>query len=225
MRRYGRPRASTRYRARRSAAKFRSTGPRNGIQGRKHVAKLRYSDSLTNLVDEVSKFETVFSCNNLYDPDTESTGHQPYYFDTLSTLYRNFSVLSSRIVIRATARPGLTVPILVYARKVDNIVDVTPSTDVRVIRESLGCRHRALTSQNPNCVLSMNWSCKEGMSRTNNIGTCGNIGSGGGPELERYFQFGFITASGQTVDANDIQFDILITYKALFTGARDMALS
>lgn len=41
----------------------------------------------------------VFRCNGLYDPDLTSTGHQPYLFDQLSSLYDHYMVKASRIKI------------------------------------------------------------------------------------------------------------------------------
>lgn len=40
-----------------------------------------------------------FRANDLYDPNFTSTGHQPYYYDTMQALYTNFTVLGSRIKV------------------------------------------------------------------------------------------------------------------------------
>lgn len=48
----------------------------------------------------------LFSCNGLYDPNISGTGHQPYYFDQVSALYRHYCVTGSKIKIRAQNTSG-----------------------------------------------------------------------------------------------------------------------
>ena len=42
----------------------------------------------------------VFSANGMYDPNITSTGHQPYYFDTMSALYNHYCVVRSKCTLR-----------------------------------------------------------------------------------------------------------------------------
>lgn len=44
----------------------------------------------------------VFSANGLYDPDVTGTGHQPIGFDQLMPMYDHYTVIGSRIKVRAS---------------------------------------------------------------------------------------------------------------------------
>jgi hypothetical protein len=56
--------------------------------------KLRYGDAFTLTCGASGLYgtEQVYRMNSLYDPDLTSTGHQPYGFDTLATIYTNYKV-------------------------------------------------------------------------------------------------------------------------------------
>jgi len=43
----------------------------------------------------------VFSANGMYDPDITSTGHQPYAFDTMMSMYNHYTVIGSKIKVTA----------------------------------------------------------------------------------------------------------------------------
>lgn len=49
-----------------------------------------------------SLFTYNLSCNNLYDPNTTGTGHQPYYYDQMSALYDHWTVVKSHIIVKMT---------------------------------------------------------------------------------------------------------------------------
>lgn len=93
-----------------SGAKRRRTGPKsskpkkNGIfrpmtlqKGFPKMMNFKHSYSETLLIQAPSDgfFNQQFSVNGMFDPNTTGIGHQPYYFDTLATLYDQYSVLSS----------------------------------------------------------------------------------------------------------------------------------
>lgn len=56
------------------------------------AVKLRYSevDDLTAAIGAADTW--VLRCNSLFDPDFTNVGHQPYYFDELSALYKRYRV-------------------------------------------------------------------------------------------------------------------------------------
>lgn len=75
---------------------------RSSIYGfpRSTVTTLRYCEtySLTSTASSIAK--QVFRMNSIYDPDFTNTGHQPYYFDQLSTLYDHYVVLGSKLTVQ-----------------------------------------------------------------------------------------------------------------------------
>lgn len=64
--------------------------------------KLKYS--MTTTLTQVSvPVAQQFRCNSLYDPDLTGTGHQPYFYDQLNTIYQNYTVYGVAYEIIATA--------------------------------------------------------------------------------------------------------------------------
>lgn len=185
---------------------------------------MRYCDTVTHGTD-LSQYSFVYKANSAFDPDSTGTGHQPYGYDQLTPLFREYSVLSSKIVVRFTPSPGQTVPLLGFVRKVD--IPPVGVPDPRVIREAMGSRHRIITTQANNNVLTMGWNCKEMMSRADNIGVMENTTLAGGtdPATVRYWHIGWISQNGLTVGANTVQLDVTIIYKVMLTGARDLPIS
>lgn len=71
--------------------------------------------------------EQAMRLNSLYDPDLTGAGHQPYGFDTLMSLYRNYKVLST------------TVSLSVHGAQTDYVIVgalITPSIDTTVLAGS-----------------------------------------------------------------------------------------
>ncbi len=65
-------------------------------------AKLFYyepSISLTGTAGVIAQY--AFTANGMYDPNITSTGHQPLGFDTIMGWYEQYTVLSSKITVRA----------------------------------------------------------------------------------------------------------------------------
>jgi hypothetical protein len=65
---------------------------------------MRYGDLITvtnsGTVGTITNY--VFRLNSVYDPDLTGTGHQPYGFDELMSLYTSFTVMSCSYTITAT---------------------------------------------------------------------------------------------------------------------------
>lgn len=101
---YKRKRSMTVYRPRKKrAAKKYDQGVitklniRRGIFGFPDTLRtqLRYADVfiLTSTVGSVA--EHAMRMNSLYDPDFTGTGHQPYFYDQLASVYSRYSVVKS----------------------------------------------------------------------------------------------------------------------------------
>lgn len=41
-----------------------------------------------------------FLCNSMYDPNLTSTGHQPLYFDQMSSIYDHYTVIGAKISVK-----------------------------------------------------------------------------------------------------------------------------
>lgn len=56
----------------------------------RYIGKMKYSETITTgLIGDYQ-----FRLNSLFDPNLSGTGHQPYGFDTLSTLYNRYRVIA-----------------------------------------------------------------------------------------------------------------------------------
>lgn len=57
----------------------------------RYICKMKYAESI---VTDASFGTYWFNLNSIYDPNRTGTGHQPYAFDTLSSLYNRYRVIS-----------------------------------------------------------------------------------------------------------------------------------
>lgn len=63
--------------------------------------KHRYSDIVSLGGASANGVSHKLRCNDLYDPDFTGTGTQPLYFDQLAAVYNHFTVVASKIIVRA----------------------------------------------------------------------------------------------------------------------------
>jgi hypothetical protein len=67
------------------------------------VVKLRYAEVVPLLSTLGSLNYVQYAANGVYDPNLSGGGHQPYGFDQWTPLYKNHTVLKSRIDVEAFA--------------------------------------------------------------------------------------------------------------------------
>lgn len=87
----------------------------------KMATKLRYHDRITlnpNIAGQAAYYR--FSANGCYDPDLTGIGHQPRGFDELMALYQHYTVVGSKITLRAAADNG---------NVVDGVIGVSLTSD------------------------------------------------------------------------------------------------
>lgn len=90
----------------------------------RYICKMKYADSVLTNVDG----QHVMNLNSLFDPDRTGVGHQPYGYDTLSTLYNRYRVISCgwrATVCLSSAAPSI-------------VIGAIPSNDVSILWASLG---------------------------------------------------------------------------------------
>lgn len=65
-----------------------------------HKVKLRYADSCTiTPMDATAPYWYLYRANDMYDPDSSGTGHQPLGFDQYMAFYNHFTVVGSKIKV------------------------------------------------------------------------------------------------------------------------------
>ena len=92
----------------RTMRKARIAWPINGTVGKpkpfptRMQARLRYCEtvSVTQSVNVAGNF--CYIANGIYDPNSSGAGHQPYGHDTYSSIYNQYTVLSSKIKVTPT---------------------------------------------------------------------------------------------------------------------------
>ncbi len=63
--------------------------------GRNLKVNFKYSDVIVRAPTIEDNY--AFSCNNLFDPDTTGTGHQPLGYDQIMVLYKHYLVIGASI--------------------------------------------------------------------------------------------------------------------------------
>lgn len=71
------------------------------ITSRKMLVRLRYCDQIVLDPGLASSAIYQFKANGMFDPDFTGTGHQPMGFDQWMTFYDHFTVVGSKITVKA----------------------------------------------------------------------------------------------------------------------------
>lgn len=64
------------------------------------ITRLKYTEVVTMTTAATSYTDYLFRLNSVYDPNKTATGHQPYGFDQLSSLYARYRVFKCRWMIQ-----------------------------------------------------------------------------------------------------------------------------
>lgn len=143
---------------RRYATRYsRPSLPLSGFPESKLV-KLRYVETIPITESTLSYANYLFSCNNIYDPNTTGTGHQPYGHDQWAALYNHYEVLGSKITVIATASLATNLGAIVGIQLSD---DQTIAVNTNELMENNKSRYRVLVSGNGPVRLVQNWSQKK----------------------------------------------------------------
>jgi len=106
-------------------------GPRWDPFPSKATAIMRYSEVVTLDASAGIPASYRFRANSIYDPNLESTGHQPYGHDTYQSIYNHYCVTSSVITVQATSSYNGIFGVTVCD---DSVVN----TDYDTVRETKG---------------------------------------------------------------------------------------
>lgn len=61
----------------------------------------RYACTYDLALDALGNGQIAMRANGMFDPEVALGGHQPYYFDQIGALYNHFTVIKSKMTVRA----------------------------------------------------------------------------------------------------------------------------
>lgn len=191
------------------------------------MARLRYCEiiSLDSVIGGNAQYN--FLANDLYDPNSTSTGHQPLGFDQLMAYYDHFTVIGSKITVRVTptSTSGL-VPGIMGIVLSDNGSTVSGSSSVTHLLEGrqtgrnvrwVGDRDRMTTYQMHKSFSHKKFFCKPSHGSEYK-------GSASGSPTEKAYYEVFITSLNGN-DPSAYVRTVTIDYIALFSEPKSIAQS
>jgi len=160
--------------------------------------------------------------NGMYDPNATGLGHQPMYFDQMSTLYDHYTVIGSKITIKVIKADTITIPTTIGIF-VNDDATVTPTTN-GLLENSLAT-HKVLVGQNSGgaCFLTRKWSAKKYFGGS----VLANVNLSGTPSNDPAEQsiFTVFIDSTPVATASSVLLDVTIEYIAVWTELKDIATS
>ncbi len=213
---------------RRSRSKYSAVSVARPLVPPSRTMKLRYVESGIKLNASTGQSQFyLMSGNSLYDPNQSGSGHQPYYFDQLTTFYEKYCVLWSKISVKATTTDASRL------FKVSIIPSLSSSwsiSETDLAQEIAGNRTTVFTgfqmskgigmvanSRKTKTLLGV----KDVLDDPDNFGLTGNLGTGSGPGNEWYWII-VVQCCDLAVDPVDILLDIQMDYIAKFTDRRNI---
>lgn len=184
------------------------------------VRKLRYCMSGT--MDPTLSTRTLyqFRANSLYDPDFTGTGHQPYGFDTLDSIYNHYEVLSS--VLTVTAIPSSINSVNAYMTLGVLVTDdSTVTTSVDTIREQANGKFIVLPGDGTPATVVQKYNRNIMFPRSSDYSTGALTSSN--PSDEAYFTVYAAPIAG--VEPGAINFIATIDFVARFWELKDLGQS
>lgn len=192
---------------------------------KRFLTKLRYAENGLSVNPGAGLVaEYIFRANDVYDPNQSGVGHQPRGFDQLMPLYNHFTVLGSRITIRASNQDNndsvnCFLTLQGEATTQTNPIDLMERQDVRSL--ILGPKGAGPA----NGTLSYNFSAKRFFGPSQPMNDTTQRGSAAAsPTEQAYYHFGCVALDGLT-DVLAIPFSVVIDYIVMFHEPNDVASS
>lgn len=127
----------------------------------KLVQTLRYCENVT-MTTGATLARQHFSANGLYDPNTSGTGHQPAYFDQMSTFYNHYVVMGSRCKITfAPANTSLASGFWIAGLLNDDTTAISGIAFSTIAEQSTAKVINLSTNNSDNNTMVLNYSAKK----------------------------------------------------------------
>lgn len=91
------------------------------------ITKMKYSEVVTTTA---TFGQYAMNLNSIYDPNRTGTGHQPYAFDTLASLYNRYRVIACGYRVNLAVGSS-TVPVILTAMPANTVVTASTASEIR----------------------------------------------------------------------------------------------
>lgn len=181
----------------------------------------RYRETVSSTSTAGGIGNYVFRANSLFDPNLTGVGHQPMYKDQMALIYNYYTVIGSKITVRAT-QSGVTNVAATVSIYVDSDSTVTNS-DIDNICELPTAKNVVLPAGSSDSkILTHSWSMKRWFGRHANVGdSLFRADANSNPTDVTNF-----IISTQAVDrstSNSVNYEVLIEYIAVWGDPIDVA--
>lgn len=182
----------------------------------------KYVDTFTLTQSSGGNSFYVMSCNGLYDPNITGTGHQPLYFDQLTTLYNHYVVIGAKCTFKFTHQAAYNVVIKVTAL-VEDAASLTSGNFDAIAEQTQGKAvtllpaNNAVTHRKTLTYSSRKFFGKNPLSNSNLRGS-----SSANPSEQAYFT---LVATGDGITSTALTCTAEITYTAIWFELKDVAQS
>lgn len=184
--------------------------------------KQLYSETGVLLTSTVGSFASyVMSANGLFDPNITAAGHQPSYFDTLTTLYNHYNVIASKCTFTFANSQSITAPMNVLGTIEDNATPAVIMSSAAEQANSSPVFTYAGSGQQP-VVITLYWNAKKffGPDAISNTQLQGSSSSN--PAEQSYFIACAQATGGATAS---VYVNVEIEYTAVWRELKDIAQS
>lgn len=187
-----------------------------GIIAKSTIAKLKYATqvSITPAAGGIDYHK--FRCNDLYDPDFTSTGHQPFGFDQLMSQYNHFTVIGSKIHCKFSG--GTNPYVAALSTHAGNTWAASNATELKEIQR---CNYRFVAQtagERPqNIVLKRKFSAKKFFDKKGIVGDSLYRGTSTSSPSEQAYYYVAVGANDGSTTIGTIIVDVMITFIGVFT--------
>jgi len=182
----------------------------------KHV----YSDIISLTSTTGARATQLYIANGLYDPDYTNAGHQPFLFDQLTPLYNHYTVIASKITVKASNNSASGYPMYVGMFLNDD-TNVTP-TLYGMIEQNDSAHKLIPAGSNATHTMTLNYHPRKafGGGILNNSLLQGT--SAANPSEQQVFTIWAYQPGAQTAS---VDLDIFIEFVAIWTELKDITYS
>lgn len=209
--------------------KKRVTLNRNILKSPKFHVNMKWSKNylLTQQNGADNPTHQIFRWSSLFDPDFSSVSladHQPWSYDTYSTLYKHYLVTSATVTIKAYANNNSVTALFLTNSAVNNPANLSSYTQ---FMENPATSGGMLTTQDGVKIFKKTYIKNKVYGNTQNAnltGLMGGTGVGSNP-LEEYYLMVSLINVDPGEDANSVSFTVDINYKCELTENKTLATS